>query len=256
MYKYKTFITTLLCSIFFLMLLVLPGISAEKEVYINGIDAAYPPYAYIDEKGDPAGFDVEALNWIAEEMGFEVVHQPTAWDGIVSGLLANKIDMIYSGMSITEERKQKVNFSIPYKIIDQAICVQIDSNLNAIAAFMGDNVVGTQRGCTAAMWIEDKLVKTGLLPKDQLKLYDNFPLALQDLQNGRIDAGMMDDVLIKDAISQGMAIKIVGTIITGEGYGVAVRKEDTELLEIINEGLTRLMNSPKWEELKEKYPDA
>jgi polar amino acid transport system substrate-binding protein len=248
--------TVLVCSVLVFMLLGLSGLSAEKKVYINGIDPAYPPYAYVDEQGNPAGFDVEALDWIAEEMGFEVSHQPTAWDGIVSSLLANKIDMIYSGMSITEERKQKVNFSIPYKIIDQAICVPIDSNLNAIAAFMGDNTIGTQRGCTAAMWIEDNLVKTGLLPKEQVKLYDNFPLALQDLQNGRIDAGMMDDVSIKDAISQGMDIKIVGTIVTGEGYGVAIRKEDTELLEMINEGLTRLMNSPKWEELKEKYPDA
>ena len=256
MNRNKLIISVVFCIIFSLMLLGLPGLAQEKETYVNGIDPAYPPYAYVDEQGNPAGFDVEALDWIAEEMGFEVVHQPTAWDGIVSSLLANKIDMIYSGMSITEERKQKVNFSIPYKIIDQAICVPIDSDLNAIAAFMGDNVVGTQRGCTAAMWIEDNLVKTGLLPKEHLKLYDNFPLALQDLQNGRIDAGMMDDVAIKDAITQGMAIKIVGTIITGEGYGVAVRKEDTELLEIINEGLTRLMTSPKWEELKEKYPDA
>jgi len=248
--------TVLVCSVLVFMLLGLSGLSAEKEVYINGIDPAYPPYAYVDEKGNPAGFDVEALDWIAEEMGFEVIHQPTAWDGIVSSLLANKIDMIYSGMSITEERKEKVNFSIPYKIIDQAICVTNDSDLNAIAVFMGDNLVGTQRGCTAAMWIEDNLVKTGLFPKEQLKLYDSFPLALQDLQNGRIDAGMMDDVLIKDAISQGISVKIVGTIVTGEGYGVAIRKEDTELLKLINEGLTRLMNSPKWEELKKKYPDA
>jgi len=253
MNRNKRIISAVLCSVFFFMLLGLPGISAEKEVYINGIDADYPPHAYVDEKGNPAGFDVEALDWIAEEMGFEVTHQPTAWDGIVSSLLANKIDMVFSGMSITEERKEKVNFSIPYWTIDQAICVSIDSELNAIEVFIGDYLVGTQRGCTAAMWIEDNLINPGLFPKDQLKLYEGFSLAVQDVLNKRIDAAMMDDVMVEDAIRKGMAIKIVGTIKTGEGYGVAVRKEDKELLELINEGLNRIMLSPKWEELKTKY---
>lgn len=248
--------TVLVCSVLVFILFGLSGLSAEKEVYINGIDADYPPHAYVDEKGNPAGFDVEALNWIAEEMGFEVVHQPTAWDGIVSSLLAKKIDMVFSGMSITEERKEKVNFSIPYWSIDQAICVPVDSDLNAIAAFMGDNLVGTQRGCTAAMWIEDNLIAPGLFPKEQLKLYEGFSLAVQDLLNGRVDAAMMDDVMVEDAIRKGMDIKVVGTIKTGEEYGVAVRKEDTKLLELINEGIKRIKNSPKWEELKAKYFQA
>ena len=256
MNKNKRMIPVILCTVLFLSVFGLSGLSAEKEVYINGIDADYPPHAYVDEKGNPAGFDVEALDWIAEEMGFEVTHQPTAWDGIVSSLLAKKIDLVFSGMSITEERKEKVNFSIPYWSIDQAICVPSDSDLNAVAAFMGENLVGTQRGCTAAMWIEDNLIVPGLFPKEQLKLYDGFSLAVQDLLNKRINAAMMDDVMVEDAIRKGMDIKIVGTIKTGEEYGVAVRKEDTELLELINEGIERIMRSPKWEELKAKYFQA
>ncbi len=256
MNRNKRIISALLCSVFFFMLLGLPGISAEKELYINGIDADYPPHAYIDEQGNPAGFDVEALDWIAEEMGFEVTHQPTAWDGIVSSLLAKKIDMVFSGMSITEERKEKVNFTMPYWSIDQAISVRNDSDLNAIEIFMGDYTVGTQRGCTAAMWIEDNLINQDLFPKDSLKLYEGFSLAVQDLLNGRVDAAMMDDVMVEDAIRKGMDIKVIGTIKTGEEYGVAVRKEDTELLELLNEGINRIMNSPKWDELKAKYFQA
>ena len=256
MNKNKRIIPVLICMVLFLIAFSLSGLTAEKKAYVNGIDADYPPHAYVDEKGNPAGFDVEALDWIAEEMGFEVTHQPTAWDGIVSSLLAKKIDLVFSGMSITEERKEKVNFSIPYWSIDQAICVPVDSDLNAIAAFMGDHLVGTQRGCTAAMWIEDNLIEPGLFPKEQLKLYDGFSLAVQDLLNKRINAAMMDDVMVEDAIRKGMDIKIVGTVKTGEEYGVAVRKEDTELLELINEGINRIMRSPKWEELKAKYFQA
>ena len=256
MYKNRNIITILLCMVLLFGITVLSGVSAEKEVYINGIDADYPPHAYVDESGKPAGFDVEALDWIAEEMGFEVVHQPTAWDGIVSSLLAEKIDMVFSGMSITEERKEKVNFTIPYWSIDQAISVRSDSDLNAIEIFMGDYTVGTQRGCTAAMWIEDNLINQELFPKDSLKLYEGLSLAVQDVLNGRVDAAMMDDVMVEDAIRKGMDIKVIGTIKTGEEYGVAVRKDDSELLELLNEGIKRIMNSPRWDELKAKYFQA
>ena len=227
--------------------------AAEKKVYINGIDADYPPFAYIDEKGNPAGFDVECLDWIAQEMGFEVKHQPTAWDGIVSSLLAKKIDMVYSGMTINPERLKKVDFTIPYWEINQALCVREDSDLNIIAALSGDYIVGTQRGCTAAMWIEDYLVKPGILGKDKVKLYEGFSLALKDLIVGRIDSAMMDDVMIEDALRKGQPIKIVGIIKTGEEYGIAVRKEDQELKALLNEGIAKLKKSPKWDELIAKY---
>ena len=191
----KVFITTVLCLLVFVLL---SSVNAFAKTYINGIDPDYPPFAYIDEKGNPAGFDVESLDWIAKEMGFEVKHQPTAWDGILTALLAKKIDMVYSGMSITPERLEKVNFSIPYWEIDQALCVRENSDLNIIAALSGKYVVGTQRGCTAAMWLEDHLVNTGLIPKENLKLYETFSLAVQDLVNGRLDSAMMDDVMVED----------------------------------------------------------
>jgi len=244
-----------LMVIFSLLIVLCTGsvslLAAEK--YINGIDADYPPFAYIDEKGNPAGFDVECLNWIAQEMDFEVKHQPTAWDGIVSSLLAGKIDLVYSGMSITEERKKKVDFTIAYWEINQALCVREDSDLNIIAALSGNYTVGSQRGCTAAMWIEDHLIKPGIIGKDKLKLYESFSLALKDLIVGRIDSAMMDDVMIEDALRKGQPIKIVGIIKTGEEYGVAVRKEDQELKALLNEGIAKLKKSDKWDELIAKY---
>ena len=243
----------ILCSMVLLTLSMMVGISAEKRVYINGIDPDYPPFAFIDETGKPAGFDVESLDWIAKEMGFEVKHQPTAWDGIITALLSKKIDMVYSGMSITAERAEKVNFSNPYWEIDQALCVREDSDLNIIEALSGQYIVGTQRGCTAAMWIEENLVNKGVLPKENLKLYEGFSLAVQDLVNGRIDSAMMDDVMVEDAIRKGQPVKTVGIIKTGEAFGIAVRKEDSELREMLNEGIKRLLKADIWEELEIKY---
>lgn len=256
MYQFKKKGSILIFLVVYMVLiLAVTAVNAEKKTFVNGIDADYPPHAFIDEKGNPKGFDVEALDWIADEMGFEIKHQPTAWDGIIPALLAKKIDMVFSGMSITPERMEKVNFSNPYWEIDQALCVREDSDLDIINALCGKNnyTVGSQRGCTAAIWIEDNLINTGIISKDNLSLYEGFSLAVADLVNGRIDSAIMDDVMVEDAIRKGQPIKIVGTIKTGESYGVAVRKEDKELLELINEGLKRIMSSPKWEELKVKY---
>src|SRR5512136_1564900 len=86
------------------------AIAAEK-VYINGIDANFPPFAYVDKSGVPDGFDVKALDWIAKEMGFKVKHQPMDWDTIVPSLKTKKIDIVASGMSINDERKQQINFT-------------------------------------------------------------------------------------------------------------------------------------------------
>ncbi|NLJ38684.1 MAG: basic amino acid ABC transporter substrate-binding protein [Candidatus Atribacteria bacterium] len=224
----------------------------EEKTYIVGIDGDYYPFSFIDKDGNPAGFDVESIQWIANEMGFKVQVVPMAWDGIIPSLLAKKIDLIYSGMTITEERKQQVDFSDVYWVVNQAVAAREGENLDIESFKAGKYTVGTQRSCTAAMWIEDNLIKTGILPKDNLKLYDNFPLAVNDLINGRVQVAMMDEPVVTKAIAGKPLVKI-GVISTGEEYGIAVRKEDTELKEKLNEGLKKLMASPFWEELMIKY---
>lgn len=229
--------------------------AAEKKVYINGVDPDYPPFTYMDEKGNPAGFDIECLNWIADEMGFEVQHQPTAWDGIVASLLAKKIDMIYSGMSITEERKEKIDFTDVYWEVVSSVCVREDSDLNIITALSGEYRLGIQKGTSQARWIEENLVKPGILGGDKVKYYEGKAMAVKDLVNGRIDSFLDDENMLKNAIRLGQPIRIVGTIWekTPDEYGVGIRKEDKELKALLNEGIARLKKSPKWDELIAKY---
>ena len=90
------------------ILLVIPATfaAAAEKVYINGIDANFPPFAFVDKSGNPDGFDVKALDWIAKDQGFQVKHQPMDWDGIVPSLKAKKIDIVASGMAI-ERAAQK-----------------------------------------------------------------------------------------------------------------------------------------------------
>ena len=116
----------------------------------------------------------------------------------------------------------------------------------------GNVKIGTQSGCTAETWIEKNLIETGKMPRDNLKLYDNTPLAVNDLEAGRIDAVMYDDHVLNEII-QGKNLHIVGNVETKEEFGIAVRKSDPELLATLNDGLAQLKNDPYWQELIVKY---
>jgi polar amino acid transport system substrate-binding protein len=228
------------------------GVTAEDKVLINGIDANFPPFAYVDKNGNPDGFDVQAVNWIAKEMGFKVTHKPIDWDAIIPSLRAKKIDFIAAGMSITEKRKEQVNFTNPYWTITQVLVAPKDSDITVETALAKGNKVGVQRGTSEAKWIQENLIKAQ--GKDfELVMYDSAPLSVEDVVNGRIVAAAMDDAPAKDAVKK-KPVKILGRFgMPDESFGYAVRKEDTELLETLNEGLRRLMASPYWEELQKKY---
>jgi len=126
--------------------------------YVVGIDGEYPPYSFIDANGDAQGFDVESIKWIAEQQGFDVTIQPVAWDGIITALLAGKIDMVYSGMTITPERAEVVTFSVPYWQVNQSVATHDDTAFTMDDFMAGDLMIGAQRGTTGQFWVEENLI--------------------------------------------------------------------------------------------------
>jgi polar amino acid transport system substrate-binding protein len=231
---------------------------SEKKTYIVGIDGDYPPYSYVNESGAFIGFDVESIQWIAEQEGFNVEIKAIAWDGIIPALLTGKIDMVYSGMTITPARAAQVTFSKPYWTVDQGVAVKNGSTVTLDQFKAGNLTIGVQRSCSADQYMQsndyfgqvkyDQMVKDG-----KIKLYDTFPQSMVALENGLVDAVIFDDVNIKDYIKGKNALVLLGTIPTGEEYGVAMRNGETELHTLINNGLTKLMASEKWNELLNKY---
>lgn len=236
-----------------LAMLVFSVSFAHAKTLINGIDGNYPPFAFVGVNGKATGFDVEAMSWIADKMGFEVEHRPINWDGIIPALLAGKIDMVCSGMSMSEERKKQVSFSEPYYEITKNIATKLDSNLTVDEVFKGEYRLGVQRGTNEHTLLEAR-IKEENLPVE-LRLYESPPMSIEDLLNGRVDAIAIDSAPMDDAIANGKQIKSIGTYAKGDTFAVAVRKEDKELLDKINIGYEYLKKDPFWKELHSKYLD-
>ena len=230
------------------------SLPAAEKVYINGIDANFPPFSFVDRSGHPDGFDVKALDWIAEEMKFKVKHRPVDWDEIIPSLRAKKIDIIAAGLSITDQRKEQVAFSTPYWTVKQVLVVKKDAKIAVNTILTDRNKIGVGKGTLEARWIEDHLVrKEGM--KFELVPYDSPLLAIEDVLAGRITAVAMDDALALDATKK-RPVKILGEFgMPDESFGYAVRKEDADFLKKINEGLRRLMKSSYWTKLKYAYFD-
>ncbi|MDL2210370.1 ABC transporter substrate-binding protein [Desulfovibrio sp. OttesenSCG-928-O18] len=220
--------------------------------YINGIDANYPPFAYVDKAGKPAGFDVDSMDWIAKKMGFTVSHKPMDWNTIIPDLLAKKIDMVCSGMSISPERAARVTFSAPYFTIQKVLVVRTKSSLTRDQILTGKKKLGVQRGTNEAEWLDKNRDKNNW--NYELRYYDSAPMAVEDLVNGRIDAAGIDSAPANDAIHKAKKpVKIVGEFADSDEFGVAMRNEDKELHGLINEGYKLLRADPYWEQLQEKY---
>ncbi len=226
-----------------------------KKTYVVGIDMSnLPPYSYHDEHGNIVGFDVESVKWIAEEEGFSITFKPVSWETIIPSLLAGKIDLIYSGMTITEDRQKQVTFSNPYWKANQAIAIKKGTNWTYDDFMSGTMSVGIQRGVTTLDWIKENIPSYAQMSATgKIKEFDSLAQALDAVSAGTIDCAMQDDLNILSYLKASDNLELMTTIDTGERYGVAMRNEDAVLQEKINNGLSKLMNSTKWNELIEKY---
>ncbi|MDO5846265.1 MAG: transporter substrate-binding domain-containing protein, partial [Methanocorpusculum sp.] len=140
--------------------------------------------------------------------------------------------------------------------IDQGVAVKKDSTVTMEEFKAGKLTIGVQRSCSADQWLQDTFGKEtydAMVKESKIKLYDTFPMSMVDLQNGQVQTVIFDDVNIKDYIKSKSDLVMLGTIPTGEEYGVAMRNADTDLHKIMNDGITKLKASTKWTELQKKY---
>ena len=231
------------------LLLFTVGVAASAKTYVVGTSADFPPFEYVED-GEIVGFDIDLIKAIGEVKGFEVTFKDISFDSLIPALKAGNLDIVVSGMTITEEREKAVDFSIPYYSANQAVIVKEGSGKN-ITTLFGDHDIGVQTGTTGDLWVTDNLKKPGIL-KGRVVYYDTFVLVISDLINENLDAIVLDSPVAK-RFAQLKPVEIVAEIITGEEYGLAVKDGNAQLLQLINEGIEELRASGKMDQLIDKY---
>ncbi|HXH03160.1 MAG TPA: ABC transporter substrate-binding protein [Candidatus Competibacteraceae bacterium] len=235
------------------------GHAAEKTVRI-GTEGAYAPFNYTDASGQLKGFEIDLAMALCEEMKVKCVLVQQDWDGMIPALLAKKYDAIMASMAITEERKQKVDFSDKYYNVPSKFVHKKGSGIQDVSpeALKG-KTVGVQRGTIQDNYLTELYEKKGV----RITRYGTQEEANLDLTAGRVDLLFADSVALSDGFLKtdaGKGYEFVGPDFTdpkwfGSGVGVAVRKGDNELREAFNKAITAVRASGKYDEIAKKYFD-
>jgi len=230
-----------------------PKEEAKQEVvYKVGTEPTFPPFEMTDEKtGEIIGFDIDLIKAIAEDQGFKVEIINLGFDGLIPAIQSGNIDIVASGMSITEKRQQEVDFSDPY--IDAGLAIAVPGNNEDIKGKddLKGKTVAVQIGTTGANKAQE-LLDEGLIK--EIKTFNTVDVVMLELINGGVDAVINDKPVTEAFIAkQPGKIKIVGEVLESDSYGFAVKKGNKELLDKINAGLKKAIESGKYAEIQKKY---
>jgi polar amino acid transport system substrate-binding protein len=231
------------------------GAADAQEKLRLGTEGAYPPFNYFDATGQVTGFDVDIGLALCEKMGVECEIVAQDWDGIIPGLLARKYDFIIASMFITDERKQQVAFTDPYYKAAMTHVTMKDMDLPELTnEGLSGMVIGAQSGTTQANYVQAQY------PDADIRLYPTQDEVNLDMASGRIDLQVGDMLPLLDwlATDDGQCCEMVGEPITdpefvGEGVGIAVRQEDTELLADLNAALEQIREDGTYKAINDKY---
>jgi polar amino acid transport system substrate-binding protein len=213
-------------------------------------DATWPPMEFMDANKQIVGFDTDYMRAAAKEAGYDVEFKNVAWDGIFAGLDAGKYDAVCSSVTITDERQATMDFSAPYFKVRQALVVPKTTTAKTLEEMKG-KTLGGQIGTTGYFAIKK-------VEGINAKSYDEIGLAMEDLFNGRIDGVVCDDPVAAQYALQkpeyAAKLKIAAILETGdESYGVAVKKGNKEVLDLINKGIAAVQAKGLDKELRAKW---
>jgi len=233
-----------------LLLVAATACPSLAKTIVFATDATWPPMEFVNADKEITGYAIEYMKAAAKEAGFTAEFKAVAWDGIFAGLASGKYNAICSSVSITDERKKTMDFSTPYFKVRQALVVPAKSTVTNIEEMKG-KTLGAQISTTGHF-----AIKKVAGVKD--KSYDEVGLAFEDLFNGRIDGVVCDDPVAAQYALQNEkykgALKIACIIEAGdEYYGIAVKKGDTEDLDLINKGIAAVQKKGIDKELLKKW---
>ena len=228
----------------------------EVKTLIMGTNAAFPPYEYIGDDGETiVGFEVDILAYIADKLGMKLEIADMEFGSVLTSVQTGKVDIGVSGLTVTEERKQNVNFTISYTTARQSIIVTDDSPITSVDDLfdVGGYTVGVQRNTTGDLYTTWDLEDEGLATIDR---YSKAAEAVQALKTGKVDCVVIDDQPAKAFVAEVEGLKILETEYVEEMYAGAMSKDNTEMYEAVNNTLKELIADGTVQSIIDKYISA
>ena len=229
------------------------GTTAGGREIVPGTAPGFPPFE-IKEGGELTGFDVELLDAVVAETDYTLAGwQEFEFDSLIPALTSERIDVIAAAMTITEERQQTIAFSDPYWSANQAIVVRDggDFSPSSLQDPAGPSV-GAQKGTTGEGVVQDELIGKGVISESDYRAFDNYVFAVQALENGDVDAVVVDEPVAQTFADQ-RNVRVAFVYDTGEQYGFGLRQDDTALVSALNAGLQAVQDSGQYDELRNQW---
>jgi len=220
-------------------------------VYVVGTDAAYAPFESQNEKGEIVGFDIDVVKAVAAKAGIEVKFVNTPWEGIFNALNQGDRDLLVSAVTITDERKQTMDFSTPYFDAQQLIAVPTASKIKNFDD-LKKLKVGVQTGTTGDEAASKLLGKTNA----NIKRFESTPLALKELEAGGVDAVVADNGVIINYVNNNASGKfktVTDASFVAEQYGMALKKGNTALKDKLDKGLADIKTDGTYDKIFAQY---
>ena len=248
---YKVLVSTLLIAGFFMI--VNPCVATELDQVLEtgeisfSMSGQYPPFNFVNENNELAGFDVDVCSEIAQRIGVKPKPLTTAWDGIVAGLLAGKYDLICGSMAITDARLKAIDFSDPYYRSGAQLFVHKGSDVTSTDQLKGKKI-GVTLGTTFDEWVSANL------PGVEARTYKGVPDMILEVANGRIDGFITDRIVGALAIAEkGAPIQTAGPLLYEERMGIALTQGNPKLRTAINEALAAMKKDGTYHDISMKW---
>ncbi len=231
------------------------ALASERPVKI-AIEGQYPPFNYVDKDGVPNGFEVDLAKALCKEIGRTCKFVVLDWDGILTGLLSRKVDAVMASMSITDERKKSVAFTQKYYEESGSYIAKKGSGIEISKDGLKGKRVGVQRSTTWSTYVENTY------PDATILYYDDDNRGCLDLLAGRIDTYLAQSYFMNQWLKkpEAQSLEITGapvrdTEYIGEGIGIALRKEETDLKNQLNQALEKLLKNGTYQKIASRYFD-
>lgn len=217
-------------------------------------NATFPPYESVADDGSFEGIDVEVATAIAEKLGLTLIVDDMDFTSVVTSVQTGKEDIAMAGLTVTEERKENVDFTVSYATGIQVVIVPEDSDIATVDDLEG-KLIGCQEGTTGYIYCSDT-PENGGYGEENVIAYPSGSNAVQALTTGKIDCVVIDNEPAQAFVAENEGLKILDTEFAVEDYAIAVSKDNPELLEAVNAALQELIEDGTVQSIVDKYITA